>query len=135
MEERKKGLDSRGAVLIGMAFAVMGILARVLTRVILGDMTPDNMDALAAKPGMMPAATAILVLESLSVCAVPIFAQMMVEAVQFAKDYKKLFLGLGFLAVITEIPYDLALFGRPFEMSQQNPHVCAAALSCRALVL
>lgn len=52
--------------------------------------------------------------------AFPIFAYTLVEGFLHTRDVKKYMMRLGLLAVVSEIPFDLAFFGTPLEFTHQN---------------
>lgn len=52
--------------------------------------------------------------------AFPIFAYTLVEGFMHTRDVKKYMMRMGILAVLSEIPFDLAFFGTPLEFSHQN---------------
>lgn len=136
MRTQIKGLSSRGVKLWGYAFMALWTIGRGLTRGILGNAMADPgaalLDTLGSSEGMMHVATAILVCEALSVCAVPLFSALTVEAVNHSKNVGRYMLRLAVLALLCEIPYDFLMFGRAMDLSQQNPvwsvFICAAAL-------
>ena len=50
----------------------------------------------------------------------PIFAYVLAEGVYYTKDITKYMLRLGTFALLSEIPYDLAIMGSVLEFSHQN---------------
>ena len=50
----------------------------------------------------------------------PIFAYVLAEGFHYTKDVKKYLLRLGLFALLSEIPYDLAIMGSVLEFSHQN---------------
>ena len=50
----------------------------------------------------------------------PIFAYVLVEGIHYTKDITKYMLRLGIFALLSEIPYDLAIMGSVLEFSHQN---------------
>lgn len=60
------------------------------------------------------------VLQLLGGIALPIFAFMLVEGFKNTSDYKKYLLSIAVFAVISEIPYDLAVSMKLWDLSSQN---------------
>lgn len=52
--------------------------------------------------------------------AFPIFAYTLVEGFFHTKNVRKYLIRLGIAAILSEIPFDLAVFGRPVEWGHQN---------------
>lgn len=52
--------------------------------------------------------------------AFPIFAYTLVEGFLHTHDVKKYMMRMGILALLSEVPYDLAFFGVPLEFGHQN---------------
>ena len=50
----------------------------------------------------------------------PIFAYVLAEGIYYTKDITKYMLRLGIFALLSEIPYDLAIMGSVLEFSHQN---------------
>lgn len=60
------------------------------------------------------------VLQLLGGIALPVFAFMLVEGFKNTSDYKKYLLSIAVFAVISEIPYDLAMSMKFWDLSSQN---------------
>lgn len=52
--------------------------------------------------------------------AFPLFAYVLAEGIYYTKDITKYMLRLGIFALLSEIPYDLAIMGSVLEFSHQN---------------
>ena len=52
--------------------------------------------------------------------AFPIFAYVLAEGIYYTKDITKYMMRLGIFALLSEIPYDLAIMGSVLEFSHQN---------------
>ncbi|MBR2422236.1 MAG: hypothetical protein IKB09_07790 [Oscillospiraceae bacterium] len=109
----------------GMLFAVAGIVSRsILQNQMLG-VGLRNMEELKSlmdsSDTAMIIATIALVLQAMETVAVPIFAFLLAEGFAHTSDWKKYLLRVAGLAVLTEIPYDLAINGKVLEFGNQNP--------------
>ena len=115
MENRKKGMSHRGLLICGMVFASMGALGLSLGRRFQLNMAGSAMEAPAAIQ------TAVLLLLMFSMAAIPIFATLLVEGFGEGEHFRDTVIGLGLLAVISEIPYNLTMTGGLFSLTAQNP--------------
>lgn len=61
-----------------------------------------------------------VVLRVIGRIAFPIFAYTLAEGFFYTRNVKKYMLRMGILAIISEVPFDLALFGKPLEPEYQN---------------
>ncbi len=77
----------------------------------------------AMKPGgeAMGWATAAVFCSLAATLAIPVFCKLLYEGWKHTEDEKRLLLRLVLCAVISEIPYDLAMSGKIFDWSTQNP--------------
>ena len=108
-----------------MLFAVAGIVSRAIlqNRMLgVGLRTMQELAALMqADDTAMIVATIALVLQAVETVAVPIFVFLLAEGFIHTSDWKKYFARVACLAVLTEIPYDLAMNGKVLEFGTQNP--------------
>jgi hypothetical protein len=57
----------------------------------------------------------------ISTCALPLFTFLLVEGMKHTKSMRKYFLRVLAVAVVSEIPYDLAFHGKWWDLRVQNP--------------
>lgn len=119
---QSRGL-SRGAIFnMGLLFVAIGMVGTaILENRVLHLSVGGQLLAAMERPGGFAAATAAIACRGLYLCAVPLFAFLLVEA--FAQDSN--FLGgllevLG-VAVVSELPYNLAISGKLLDLSSRNP--------------
>lgn len=65
--------------------------------------------------------TLALALEALSWCAVPIYAWLAWTGMRKTTGFPAYVGRVALLALVSEVPYDLATSGRPWDMGSQNP--------------
>ena len=69
--------------------------------------------------------------------AIPVFAFLLVEGFRNTSDYKKYLLTMIITALVSEIPYDLAICGKVWNLSSQNAMItmciCLIMLKCMEL--
>lgn len=75
---------------------------------------------MAKNQGLMTLAGTASVLQLLGGLAIPVFAFLLVEGFYHTSDYKNYLIAVCLTAVISEIPYDFAMSGKLFDLSQQN---------------
>lgn len=119
------GLHSGNLRAWAMLFAIAGIVSRsILQNRLLGvgsNSMQDLLQMMQSSDTAMIIATVSLVLQAVETVAVPIFVFLLAEGFQHTSDWKKYFLRVAGLAVLTEIPYDLAMNGKVLEFGKQNP--------------
>lgn len=134
---RPSGLHSGSLRTWAMLFAVAGIISRcVLQNTLLGVGThsmQELVEMMQADQTAMIITTVSLVLQAMETVAVPIFVFLLFEGFQHTSDWQKYLARLAGLAVITEIPYDLAMNGKVLEFGSQNPVI--GLVLCFALLL
>lgn len=109
----------------GMLFMMAGVLGRgVMQTHILGLPGMDSQQLLAAletSSQVMAFASISLVLQAMEVCAAPIFALLLADGFAHTSDRKAYFLRVLGTAVLSEIPYNLAVGGKLLDLSSRNP--------------
>ena len=122
---KPSGLHAGNLRAWGMLFAIAGIVSRsILQNQMLGvglRSMQELMELMQADQTAMAIATVALVLQAVETVAVPIFVFLLAEGFIHTSDWKKYFARVAGLAVLTEIPYDLAMNGKVLELNSQNP--------------
>lgn len=122
---RRSGLHTGNLRAWGMLFAVAGIVSRaILQNRLLGVGLWTNeelMELMETSDTAMIIATVALVLQAVETVAVPIFVFLLFEGFQHTSDWKKYMARVAGLALLTEIPFDLAMNGKVLEFGTQNP--------------
>ena len=108
-----------------MLFAIAGIVSRsILQNKMLGvglRSMQELMELMQSDQTAMAIATVALILQAVETVAVPIFVFLLAEGFIHTSDWKKYFARVAGLAVLTEIPYDLAMNAKVLEFTSQNP--------------
>ena len=122
---KPSGLHTGSLRAWGMLFAVAGIVSRsILQNQMLGvglRSMQELMELMQSSDTAMVVATIALVLQAMETVAVPIFVFLLFEGFQHTSDWKKYLLRVAGLAVLTEIPFDLAMNNSVLEFGSQNP--------------
>lgn len=122
---QKSGLHTGNLRAWAMLFAIAGIISRsILQNRLLGvgsNSMQEVLQMMQTSDSAMAIATISLVLQAVETVAVPIFVFLLAEGFIHTSDWKKYFLRVAGLALVTEIPYDLAMNGKVLELGKQNP--------------
>lgn len=122
---RPRGLHSGNLRAWGMLFVVAGIVSRsILQNKMLGvglKSMQELMEMMQSADSAMIIATIALILQAMETVAVPIFTFLTFEGFLHTSDWKKYLLRMLGLAILTEIPYDLAVNQKVLELTSQNP--------------
>lgn len=122
---RPSGLHAGNLRAWGMLFAIAGIISRsLLQNQMLGMGTrsmTELMELMQSSESIMVIATVALVLQAVETVAVPIFVFLLAEGLQHTSDFRKYMLRIAGLAVLTEIPFDVAMNQKVLEFGSQNP--------------
>ncbi|MBQ8237268.1 MAG: hypothetical protein IJZ39_03865 [Oscillospiraceae bacterium] len=123
-ERRSKGLNRNGLRTWAMLIAVAGLIGRgLIQHHVLGmsGLNNDQLLALLNNPDMMVFATVSLVLQVVETCAVPMFALMLAEGFVHTSNLRSYALRVTGCAIVSEIPFNLLMHGKLFDMTSQNP--------------
>ena len=125
MRKPDRSLSTDGMRLWGAFFAASGIFGQaILQNGILNVSGLSGTELLAvldSRPEMMTVASVALILQFASYCAVPIFAALMAEGLFKTHDFKAYAIRVATLAVVCEIPYNLAFSGKLLDFATRNP--------------
>ena len=120
-----QGKDAASIRKWGMIFLTVGIIGRgVIQNQLLhmNSVTGDELlSAMELDPMVMPLLTMALICKVIETCAVPLFAFLLVEGFQRTSGFEKYLIRVGAVAVISELPYNLAYSGKLLELGSRNP--------------
>jgi len=119
------GIRSNTLRTLGILFAACGIVGQSILQnkwLGIGSISFQALlEAMQRSGTTMAIATAALIARAMETCAVPLFAFLLVEGVQHTTDLRLYFLRVLGVAVLSELPYDLAMSGKLVDLSAQNP--------------
>lgn len=124
-ERRETGLTATalrtwGFLFVLLGAAGMGILQNGLLGI--GKLSVEAMvQAMQQSETVMILATVALILQAAEACAVPFFAFLLVEGAVHTSNMKKYMLRVAILALICELPYNLAIGGGIWVPDSRNP--------------
>mgnify|MGYP003298753131 CR=1 FL=1 len=134
---RPRGIDSKALRIWGLFFAAAGIIGRGTIQghmLGIGDLSGQELlSAIGATEQAMQLATISLILQALETCALPIFALLLTEGIQYTSNKKAYFLRVLGLALTCEIPYNLAVGAKFLDFSTRNP--VFSLVVCMAMIL
>ena len=79
------------------------------------------MEAMNDSAVVMPLVTIALIGTIMETCAVPLFAMLLVEGFRRTSSFEKYLIRIGAVALVSEIPFNLAIGGKLFDLSTRNP--------------
>ena len=125
VSRRSSGLSASGLRKWGLAFLVMGIFSQaILQNKMLGMAEGSNaqlLDLFTRNPDAMGIAAAAIVLQALESCAAPIFSFLLVEGFLHEEKFQPYLLKVLSVALVSELPYNLAVGGKLLDLSTRNP--------------
>ena len=120
-----RGISAAALRTWGYLFLLLGVAARAVIQNGLlnlqGVTTQQLLDVLQGSNDAMALATVSLVMQALEACAIPIFAFLLVEGFFHTSNFVKYFGRVALVALVSEIPYNLAMGGGLFITSSRNP--------------
>jgi len=123
--KKKRTINGNALRTWALLFAAAGVIGRGLIQnhiLGVGQLTMQQLlDVMSSSQQAMSLATCSLVLQALETCAVPLYALMLVEGVQNTSSFPAYFKRVLTLAVICELPYNLAMNGRLLFFGSRNP--------------
>ena len=120
---------------ITMLIQTIGVVVIEKGLIHLDQYTQDSLNqAMAQDSRLMTLAGIGSIMQLIGGRAIPVFTFLLVEGFRNTSDYKKYLLLMVLTAVISEIPYDLAVGGKIMDWSSQNAMVtmsiCLIMLKC-----
>lgn len=122
--QKSKGISSQALRTWGLLLLLAGIIGQsVIQNHVLNmpNLTGEQFQKSMDNPEVMTFATIALVIRVISACAIPIYAFLLVEGFLRTSSLKNYFLRVAGLALLTELPYNLAMSGKWIDMSSRNP--------------
>ena len=123
--DRRSGLSGTALRTWGFLFIVLGAAGMAVIQnglLGLGNVNPTELlEAMQQSSDVMGFVTVALVLQAIESCAVPIFAFLLVEGFQHTSDFKMYLTRIGIVALISELPYNLAMGGSLWVTDSRNP--------------
>lgn len=122
---KPKGFSGNAIRTWGYLFLLMGIAGQsIIQNRVLGLNTMTTTELFAAwdaDPAIMPLVTMALVFQAIQTCAAPIFSFLLVEGFTHTSNVKNYLIRVIGAALISELPYNLAMGGQWLDLSSRNP--------------
>lgn len=122
---RSRGVSAGALRTWGILFLAAGIAGRSILQnsfLNMGSVTnAELLAAMQADPSIMGIATAALVCQVLETCAAPLFSFLLVEGFLHTSNFEKYLTRVLLCAVVSELPYNLAMGGKLLDLGSRNP--------------
>lgn len=123
--QRSTGLTNTGLRIWGLLCLLLGIVGLCVVENHLLNLDELNnqqlLEAMQNSSGVMAMASLALVLRAVSTCAAPVFCFLLTEGFTHTSNLGKYALRIGAVALLTEIPYNLAMSGEILDFTSRNP--------------
>ena len=124
IKRRKAGINGNTLRIWGIVFVVAGIIGRGVIQTHMMGMkglaSNELLNILETMPNAMTLTAVSIALQVAETCAVPIFSMLLIEGMQKTSDFKAYFKRVISLAVVSEIPFNLAMGSSVFYPIHQN---------------
>ncbi len=121
---RPRGFSRQTLRFCGILMLALGIAGQaIIQNAILGLNSMNSEELLEALDNQktMGLATISILIMVIQSCAIPIFCFMLLEGFMRTSSRKKYFLRVLGVAVLSELPFNLAMSGKVFDLSTRNP--------------
>lgn len=120
-----KGTDAAALRKWGIIFLTIGTIGRCILQNRLlgvGTVSSDELfNAMQSNAAIMGIATISLLCQIIETCAAPLFTFLLVEGFLRTSSFEKYLLRIGGVALVSELPYNLAYTGRVLDLTSRNP--------------
>ena len=120
-----RGTDAAAIRKWALIFLTAGVIGQGLIQNRLLNMdaisSAELLSGMEADSTVMTLVTIALVCKVMETCAVPLFSFLLVEGFLRTASFEKYLLRVGAMAILSEIPYNLAMGGSFFDLSTRNP--------------
>lgn len=124
-KKKRRGLSGNALRVWGMVFAFCGIIGRGVVQTHMlgmkGAGSAELLDILNSSTNAMTLATFSIVMQIAETCAVPIFAMLLIEGIQQTSNFMTYFKRVIGLAILSEIPFNLAFSAKLLDFESRNP--------------
>lgn len=121
---KPSGISRQGLRMWGLLCIVLGTVGQSVFQIAMlgvNSSSAEELLALMENPDNMTKATIAIVLQFAMGCAIPIFTYLLVEGFQHTSSFKNYIARVAGLALISEIPFNLAMSGKWLDLDSRNP--------------
>ena len=119
-QKKKKGLTIKSLRTTALLCVLAGVIGRCIIELTVLKRATEAGE-IGTTGSLLSVETAAVILMIVQTAAVPLFCFLLVEGVKHTKCYWKYFLRVLAVAVVSEIPYDLATYHKWLQLDDQNP--------------